>query len=87
MLVSAVEPGSSASRGGIVAGDRILAIDGQMIKEMGRDTMLALFFQRKNRDLSRLLVLGRHEALPHFVTLVASRPEPGRSSGTTGSSG
>ncbi len=75
MLVTGVDPGSSASRTGITLGDRILAIDGRQIKDMDRDTMLDRLFQRKKGERSRLLVLGQREALPRFVVLVANRPE------------
>lgn len=82
MVVSAVDPGSSASHTGLLAGDRIMAIDGRLVTAMDRDTMLALFFQRKKGDVSRLLVLSRKESLPRFLTLTARRPEaPSRSEG------
>jgi membrane-associated protease RseP (regulator of RpoE activity) len=74
MTVTAVAPASSASRAGIAAGDRILAIDGRKISEMDRDAMLAALFQRKKGDRSRLLVLGPREGLPRFVSLIANRP-------------
>lgn len=74
MVVSAVDEGSSAARMEIRTGDRIMAIDGRLITEIDRDTMLELFFQRKKGQSSRLLVLGPKEALPRFVTLVASPP-------------
>lgn len=74
MLVSAVEPGSSAARRGIVAGDRILAIDGRAVTELGRDAMLDVLFHRKKGEAARMLVLAQGEALPRFLTLVASPP-------------
>jgi hypothetical protein len=75
MLVSAVAPGSSAARMNLSAGDRILAIDGRQVTELSRDAMLERLFQRKPGDTSRLLVLGRKDALPRFVTLSATRPD------------
>jgi S1-C subfamily serine protease len=74
MLVTAVAAGSSAARTGIVAGDRIMAIDGRRVTELDRDAMLDLLFQRKKGDTSRLLVFGQKDAFPRFVTLAASRP-------------
>lgn len=74
MLVTAVAAGSSASRMGIVAGDRIMAIDGRRVTDLDRDAMLDLLFQRKKGDTSRLLVFGQKDAFPRFVTLAASRP-------------
>jgi predicted metalloprotease with PDZ domain len=74
MLVTAVEADSSASRRGIVAGDRIMAIDGRLVTALDRDAMLDLLFQRKKGDTSRLLVFGQKDAFPRFVTLAASRP-------------
>jgi hypothetical protein len=75
MLISAVAPGSSAARMNLGAGDRILAIDGRQVTELNRDAMLERLFQRKKGETSRLLVLGRRDALPRFVILSASRPE------------
>jgi S1-C subfamily serine protease len=75
MTVTAVAAGSSASRAGIAAGDRILAIDRRKISEMDRDDMLDALFQRKKGDRSRLLVLRPREGLPRFVSLIANRPE------------
>ena len=74
MVVTAVAEGSSASRMGVAAGDRVLAIDGRQITEMDRDAMLDAFFQRKKGDRSRFLMLGERQALPRFVILAASRP-------------
>ena len=74
MLVTAVDPGSSASRRGIVAGDRIMAIDGRLVTALDRDAMLDLLFQRKKGDASRLLVFGQKDAFPRFITLIANRP-------------
>lgn len=74
MLVTAVDPGSSASRRGIFAGDRIMAIDGRLVTAMDRDAMLDILFQRKKGDTSRLLVFGQKDPFPRFVTLIASRP-------------
>ena len=75
MVVTGVEPGSSASRVGVALGDRILAIDGRKSTEMDRDAMHERLFQRKKGERSRLLVLGQREALPRFIVLVANRPE------------
>ncbi len=74
MRVSAVDPGSSAARIGLRAGDRILAIDGQQVNTLDRDTMLARFFQRKRGEVSELLVMRQKDSLPRFVRLVANRP-------------
>jgi predicted metalloprotease with PDZ domain len=74
MLVTAVAAGSSAARMGIVAGDRIMAIDGRRVTDLDRDAMLDLLFQRKKGDTSRLLVFGQKDAFPRFVILAASRP-------------
>lgn len=73
MLVTAVDPGSSAARMNLGPGDRILAIDGRQITELNRDAMLERLFQRKKGDTSRVLVLGRRDALPRFVVLIAAR--------------
>lgn len=74
MTVNAIAGGSSAERAGLKPGDRIMAIDGQLVVGMERDVMLGLFFQRRKGEASRLLVLSHREALPRFVILVASRP-------------
>ncbi len=74
MTVNAVAPGSSADRVGLKPNDRIMAIDGQLVVGMEKDAMLGLFFQRRKGDTSRLLVMGHRQAMPRFVTLVASRP-------------
>jgi hypothetical protein len=55
-------------------GARIMANAGQLVVGMERDAMLGLFFQRKKGERSRLLVLGRRQAMPGFVNLIANRP-------------
>ncbi len=74
MVVTDVAADSSAARVGIRTGDRILAIDERLVTAMDRDAMLDSLFQRKKGDPARLLVLGLKQALPRFVTVVASRP-------------
>ena len=74
MTVNAVAGGTSADLAGLAPGDRIMAIDGQLVVGMERDAMLGLFFQRKKGERSRLLVLGRRQAMPGFVNLIANRP-------------
>jgi C-terminal processing protease CtpA/Prc len=74
MLVTAVAAGSSAAQAALAPGDRILAVDGRLVGEMNRDAMLEVLFRRKKGESSRLLLLGRGQALPRFVTLVANRP-------------
>ncbi len=74
MLVTAVAVASSAAQAGLAPGDRLLAIDGRLIAEMNRDAMLEALFHRKKGETVRVLVLGRGQALPRFVTLTASRP-------------
>ncbi len=76
MTVSAVATPSSASRMGLAAGDRIMAIDGRLVTEMDRDAMLEKLFQRKKGETSRILVIGPQDPLPRFVMLVAHRPDP-----------
>lgn len=76
MLVSGVVAGSSAAQQRLAPGDKIMAIDGQLITDLERDAMLALFFQRKPGERARVLVLSRGDALPRFTNLVASRPKP-----------
>lgn len=75
MQVSGVQPDSSASTQRIAVGDRVLAVDGTLIKGMGRDEMLERLFQRKKGERSRFLILSRRRPLPHFVILTASRPD------------
>ena len=77
MLVTGIAPGSSAAAARLAFGDRILAIDGRLIKEFDRDAMLGALFARKKGDIVRLLVLGQREAMPRFVSLVANRPDAG----------
>ncbi len=72
MQVSAVATASSAAKAGLVAGDRILAIDGRTIGEMHRDGMLGALFGREKGEASRMLVLSRNEGLPRFIRLVAN---------------
>lgn len=74
MIVTAIDAASSAERAKLEAGDRILAIDGKLVTAMERDEMLACFFQRRNGETARVLVLGRVEPLPRLVTLAAQRP-------------
>jgi C-terminal processing protease CtpA/Prc len=73
MRVSAVSASSSAAHAGLAPGDQILAIDGQLITEMDKATMLDALFQRKKGDSCRLLILGQNDSLPRFVTLIANR--------------
>lgn len=73
MLVTGVEPSSSAARAGLAAGDKIMAIDGVAVTAMERDVMLAALFRRKRGERARILILARGEALPRFVQLTASR--------------
>lgn len=76
MVVTGVAPGSSAARMRVAPGDRIMAIDGRKITDLDRDDMLDALFQRKKGDRSRLLVLSPRDGLPHFIVLVAHRPDP-----------
>ncbi len=77
MEVIAVEPGSSAAQQNLSWGDRIIAIDGQPVTELQRDSMLATLFERKAGDRVDVLVLRAAQALPRFVTLTARRPPLG----------
>ncbi len=74
MSVGAVVGLSAADLAGLALGDRIMVIVGQLAMGMERDVMLGLFFQRKKGERSRLLVLGRRQAMPGFVNLIANRP-------------
>jgi predicted metalloprotease with PDZ domain len=74
MEVSGVVRESSAAKQHLQAGDRILAIDGQLITKFGRDSMLDALFQRKAGDRVELLVMSAGQALPRYVTLTAERP-------------
>ena len=76
MIVTGVARGSSAARVKVGVGDRILAIDGRLVATMDREAMLERLFQRKQGDVSRVLVLSRDEPFPRMVTLIAARPEP-----------
>ncbi len=72
MQVSGVATASSAAKAGLVIGDRILAIDGRSVAALSRGEMLEILFGRKKGESSRLLVLGNGQALPHFISLIAS---------------
>jgi C-terminal processing protease CtpA/Prc len=76
MRVSAVAAGSSAARQGLVPGDRIMAIDGEPVTKLGRDSMIEKLFLRETGDRVEILVLGPAKALPRFVILTANRPPP-----------
>ena len=74
MEVSGVAPGTSAAKQHLSPGDRILAIDGELITKFGRDSMLGALFQRKAGDRAVLLLLSPQQGLPRYVTLTAERP-------------
>jgi C-terminal processing protease CtpA/Prc len=78
VLVDDVLDGSSAARVGIRAGDRIMAIDGQVVTEMDGDELCALLFERQEGESIRLLVLRSQRAVLDFVTLVASPNDENR---------
>ena len=78
MEVSSVAPDSSAAKKGLRPGDRILALDGELITKFGRDSMLEALFQRKAGERAELLVMNTGQALPHYVTLTAAKPRLAR---------
>ena len=74
MKVIAIAPGSSADGQGLRPADRILALDGKLITEFDRDSMVDALFQRTSGEVVDVLVLRPKQGLPHFIRLVAGRP-------------
>lgn len=74
MEVSALAPGGSAAARGLVAGDRIRALDAVAVTTLNQTAMLEALFQRKKGEQMRVLVMAQGDVFPRFVVLVASRP-------------
>ena len=74
MEISAIDPGGAAFQAHLAIGDRILAIGSTLVTELDRSALMAALFQRKKGELVRLLILGRGQGLPRFVTLRAGSP-------------
>ncbi len=72
--ISAIEPRGPAKSAGLAVGDRILAIDRELVTKLGREGLLDALFKRKSGDHIRILITNRREALPRFVEVVARRP-------------
>lgn len=74
MEVSGLEPGGSAQRNSLLVGDRILAIDRQLVTTLDRFSLQTTFFQRKKGEQARFLIMSPNDGFPRFVVLTASRP-------------
>jgi len=73
IVITEIAPRSHAEMVDLMRGDEIMAVDGVMLAELPRDTMLRGLFGRQAGDRIRLLVYKPTQTLPYFVELIAGR--------------